>query len=87
MKIKKEFMKRNVAGECVVVPMGNTALTFNGLITLNEVGEFLWDLLQKETSLSFLISQLMNEYEVDEVTATKDVTEFVMKLHTCSIIE
>lgn len=87
MKIKKEFIKRNVVGECVVVPAANTALDFNGLITLNEVGEFLWDNLLEETNIDCLVSKVVNEYEIDKTTAKNDVLAFVTKLANAKIIE
>ena len=43
MKIKKGFAKRNIAGSEIVVPIGKKAKEFNGMITLNESGSFLWD--------------------------------------------
>lgn len=87
MKIKKEFIKRNVVDECVVVPVANTALDFNGLITLNEVGEFLWDNLLEETNIDCLVSKVVNEYEIDKTTAKNDVLAFVTKLMSAKIIE
>lgn len=41
MKIKKGFVLRSVVGSRVVVPMGNEAINFNGMITLNETGLFM----------------------------------------------
>ena len=32
MKISKEFILREIAGEYILVPVGKTALTFNGLV-------------------------------------------------------
>ena len=32
MKIKGEFLVREVAGEIIVIPVGRTALDFNGMI-------------------------------------------------------
>ena len=43
MKIKKGFVKRNIAGSEIVVTVGKTAAEFNGMITLNESGAFFWD--------------------------------------------
>lgn len=43
----KRFVLRKVAGENILVPVGNTALTFNGLVTLNESGAFLWKHMEK----------------------------------------
>ena len=40
MKIKSGFAKRNIAGSEIVVPVGNKAMEFNGMITLNESGGF-----------------------------------------------
>ena len=45
MIIKKEFIKRDVAGDIVLVPVGKTVLESNGLFVMNELGAFLWDLL------------------------------------------
>ena len=42
MKIQKEFVLREIAGDYVIIPTGKTVLTFNGLITVNEVGAELW---------------------------------------------
>ena len=44
----KRFVLRKVAGENILVPVGNTALTFNGLVTLNESGAFLWKHMGKK---------------------------------------
>ena len=48
MRINKEFVLREIAGDYILVPVGDTALEFNGLITLNEVGAFLWGKLQQD---------------------------------------
>ena len=45
MKIKRELMKRDIAGEYFLVPVGKTVYDANGLFVLTDVGAFLWDLL------------------------------------------
>ena len=50
MKIEKDFILREIAGDYVIVPTGKTALEFNGLITVNELGAFIWEKLQQETT-------------------------------------
>ena len=47
MKIKKEFVMRRIDDECLLVPVGETASSFNGIITLNEVGAFVWEQLSE----------------------------------------
>ena len=42
MKIKQGFMLREVAGNYVVVAVGEASKKFNGVINLNESGAFIW---------------------------------------------
>ena len=48
MKIKNGFLMKSVAGRTIVVPVDGATLDFNGVLTLNETGAFLFSLLQKE---------------------------------------
>ena len=43
MKIKKEFMLRNICGEEALVPVGETAKSFKGIIKVNDIGSFIWN--------------------------------------------
>ena len=42
MKLKEDFLLRQVADTWVVMPIGQEMLDFNGMLTLNETGAFLW---------------------------------------------
>ena len=55
MKVQKEFVLREIAGDYVIIPTGKTVLTFNGLITVNEVGADLWKMLQSDVSFDDLL--------------------------------
>ncbi len=87
MKIKNGFAKRNIAGSEIVVPIGKQAREFNGMITLNESGGFLWDCFTKDISIDEAVEMLLNEYEVDEATARKDVEGFVKMLKDNGLTE
>ena len=65
MKIKDGFMLRTVADSTVVVPYSE-AVDFNGMITLNRTGAFIWKQLQTETTRDELIALLIKEYSIDE---------------------
>ncbi|MCR5611213.1 MAG: PqqD family protein [Clostridiales bacterium] len=80
MKIKDGFVLKNVAEVTVVVPAGAAALDFNGMITLNETGAFLWELLKNETTEEELLKAMLAEYEVDEATARAGIEKFVKRL-------
>ena len=86
MKVKDDYLLRNVAGSHIVVPVGEGCLDFSGVITLNEVGAFLWEKLQADTSAEGLLSALLAEYDVDEATAKADIDEFIAKLKGADLL-
>ena len=86
MKIKKELLKRQVGGESFLVPLGKTVYDSNGLFVLTELGDFIWDLLPEAESEEAILSRILEEYEVDEATARKDLTEFIEKLRNMGIL-
>ncbi|MGN1168262.1 MAG: PqqD family protein [Lachnospiraceae bacterium] len=80
MKITKEFILRDIAGECVLIPTGETTQEFNGLITLSGTARFIWENLEKVDSFESMIKLILEEYEIDEETARKDADEFILHL-------
>ena len=80
LKLKDGFILRQIAGETMVIPSGSE-LDLNMMITLNETGRFLWERLQNGTTEDALVAALLEEYDVDEATARKQVVKFVEKLN------
>lgn len=80
MKIVKEFILRNIAGECVLVPTGATTQEFNGLITMSDTAKFIWENIEKADSFDELVKMMLNEYEIDEETAKADAHGFINQL-------
>lgn len=77
MRIEKEFVLREIAGDYIIIPTGSTVLDFNGLITVNEVGVTLWNMLQEEVTMDELVAGILAEYDVSEEVARKDIQEFL----------
>lgn len=77
MRISKEFVLREIAGDYIIIPIGSTALEFHGLITVNEVGVTLWKMLQEEVTVDQLVQGVLAEYEVEEEVAREDIQEFL----------
>jgi len=86
MKIKDNFILKEIAGSYVVVPVRSRAVDFSGVIKLTESGAFLWRLLEKGADREELVAALLDEYEVDEVTASKDVDRFVDSLREADLL-
>ena len=88
MKIKEGFMLRQVAGQHIVMPLGQKALDFNCAITLNESGAFLWSVLEKGVAdKNELLSKLLEEYDVEESLAQQDIDAFLQKLIENDLID
>lgn len=80
MKVSKEFILREIAGEHILVPIGTAAAHFNGLISMNEVGRFLFDLLAEERYPAGAADCVCGECDVPPETALQDVENFLRQL-------
>lgn len=85
MEIRKQLVKRNIAGDVILVPIGDTSLELQGLVILNETGELLWDHLPQAADASDLAA-MRAEYDVDEATALRDAQAFLEQLRQLDII-
>ena len=80
MKLKENFALRSVADTWVVLPLGEEAINFNGMLTLNESGALLWQALERGGDRETMADALMAEYVVDRAKALADVDKFLAKL-------
>ena len=87
MKLKKGLILRKVANNYCVVAVGELANKFKGMINLNATGAFLFELLQKETSLEELTNKMMEKYDIDKEQASQDVSSFVEALKGSNLVE
>lgn len=87
MKIKSGFVLRNVVDEFIVMPTGNNIAKFEGAVVLNEVSAFIYKLLENPTSREDLLIAILNEYDVDEATASADLDVLLKKLADMGVLE
>ena len=86
MKIKNGFVLRKVAGMTVVTATDSTC-DFDGMITLNESAELMWNKLITSATISDLADVLLSEYDVDQQTAANDAADFVKILKENGILD
>lgn len=86
MQIKIPMVMRDVMGDHVLVPVGEGALTLNGLVTVNEVGAFLWERLADAPDADALTDAVTEAYDVDRARAAADVADFLQKLRDTGIL-
>lgn len=86
MKIKKELIKRDIAGDIILVPVGKTVYESKGLFVMNELGGFIWDLLPEAEDEEAICRAVLEEYDVSPEEARRDIAEFLAKLRELNII-
>lgn len=86
MIIKKELIKRDIAGDTILVPVGRTVLDSNGLFVLNELGAFIWDRIPDANTEEEICKAVLEEYDVSEETAKEDVAAFLEELRSLEIL-
>ena len=86
MKFQKEVIDREIVGETVLIPTGETAAHFNGLISVNELGRFIWDNYENAKDEDDLLQKILDEYEVEKEVAKADLDEFLQTLKDAEII-
>ena len=87
MKAKSGFVLRNVVGEYILMPVGDTISQFKGTMLLNEVSALVWEKLQNPVSRDDLLRAIMSEYDIDEATAAKDLDALLEKLKRYGVVE
>ncbi|SFJ38520.1 hypothetical protein TPDSL_10720 [Terrisporobacter petrolearius] len=86
MKIKKEFCMRNICGENTLVPIGETALSFKGIIKVNNIGSFIWNNLESSNNEDEIVSKVMDKYSLELNEAKTNVDDFIKYLKNVNII-
>lgn len=80
MKTHPDFILRQIAGENILVPCGEAAKRLNGLINLNSTAAFIWQNLDDAKDLDELTARVMDNFEIDEETARRDVNGLTAEL-------
>lgn len=87
MKLKENFVLREIAGNNVILPLGAATVDFNGMMRLNDSGVLLWRALEKGADRETLAEVLLAEYEVERDVALRDVDSFINKMIEAGCID
>lgn len=87
MKIRGEFVVRQVMDCVAAIPVGKTALQINGMILLNDVSKVIWECLSKGCTLDEITAAVTENFEVSAQEAQADIVEFVDKLRAVQLLD
>ena len=87
MKIKKGYIIKEVADSYIVVPVNDMVNENNIIISFNQTGAFIWELLQNDISYEDALAKIIDHYDVDYDTAKRDFDMFIKKSRDIDILE
>jgi len=80
MKLKKGFKCVTIGEDKFIIEVGGSTVDLRSAMLLNPAAELLFTALFEDRSEKELADVLVSAYDVDDLTAEKDVSEFVLKL-------
>lgn len=87
MKIKDGYILKKVAGENIVVATGDARLSFNGIITFNEVGAEVFALLDGTRTEEQIVDELLKMYNAPKEVISADVNRLIEKMRAQGLLE
>lgn len=87
MKLRGEFVVRQVMEEIVAIPVGEAALQLGGIILLNDVSRVIWECLERDEAPDAMVQAVTDAFEVSPEEARTDILEFLDKLRTAKLLQ
>ena len=76
-KTNPNFLLREIAGEAVLIPVGEAGIFENSVISLNESCSFLWQLFQTPRTAEEAIAEAKKEYDDPDGVLEQGVYQFI----------
>jgi hypothetical protein len=87
MRIKPGMVMSKIGDDYVVVPIDKSALSFHGVIRLNETGSVIWKALEDGLAEEKIVESIMSKYEDAERTQVKQhVRNFISELKSANLL-
>lgn len=85
-KKNPDIIKRKIADELILIPIGRAIGQQKKIFSLNELGDYIYELLNGINSLQEILTKVLKEFSVSREQAQADILEFVIKMREQSII-
>ena len=86
MRVKSGFVVREVGGKKYAVATGEAARSFKGMLSLNDVGAAIFNLLQSDTTAELIVKAILEEYDASAEIVSADVDNFIRQLRSIDVI-
>ncbi len=87
MKVNDNFVMREIAGESILVPVGDQTKITDGMIILNPVATVIWRALREKPEYEAVLKAVIDEFEIEETQARKDLDEFLNQMQEAGLLK
>lgn len=87
IKVNDSFKYREIAGEYYLIPVGREAEKWKTPLRLTETAAWIWTSIEAGRSREEIIEEMTKEFEVDQVSAGRDIDLFMSALVQKGILE
>ena len=81
------FVFKEMGNESILIELVNNVVNMDKVITLNELGTYIYTQLLESKSIKQLILAITSEFEIDKETATNDLNEFITQAIQSKIVQ
>lgn len=82
----KAYVTRRIGDETVIVPVTGRVGDLDAIYTLNDVGSFVWELIDGTRSARTIVDALLDAYDVTREVAAQDVDELLAALRSKGLV-
>jgi hypothetical protein len=82
-----DYVQRDVAGECILVPIRRRLTDANSIYVLNETGAALWQRIDGQRTAQDIVTDLCNEYDVTTDQLAKDFMSLLEDLLSIQAVQ
>ena len=83
---ESDFATRSILGETIIVPIKGGVGDLNSIYVLNELGTQIWELIDGNSTITRIIEEICEAYDVGPEEAERDTMEFLSSLEASGLI-
>ena len=87
MKLNPEYIIQQIGDSIVLVPVGEAAGKFHGIVQMNKTAAFIVSCMKEETTEEAIVEKMASKYDADRETIAADVKEILGTLRRINALE
>lgn len=81
------FVFKEMENESILIELVNNVVNMDKIITLNELGTFIYAQVKEQKSIDELLQIILTEFEVDRDEAISDLNNFLIEAVNMKILQ